>query len=443
MKTSAVLAGTMAGAAMGAIAPKNVIFVVPDGLAPASSTIARTYLAMAEGDATPSNPGAMPMLPVDALAIGNTFTHSANNLVTDSAAAGTALATGHKTGNGILGLLLDGKPVGSILESAKLHGWKTGLVVTSSISHATPAAFSSHVQDRNNFNSIAEQQIGFSHPLNQSVDIMFGGVAQNRSQFDDIELGKGEIRLPILGLFNDADLHYEADRKEQDEDVREPSLSEMTGTALNALHRATHCKDKGYFMMIEASRIDHASHAHDANAHLWDVLEYNKVIETVTHWIDEHPDTAMVSVADHETGGITLPGGWDPRELIGSRHSAEFLAEQYAVYGGDDKHAFLRDEILASYGLGDISDSDLTKLKSGDVGANLAEFLSARAGIKWSTGGHTGVDTTLYAYAAGEMGEQLKIDLAGAHDNTDIPKYLEEAMGLDLDEVTELLRENW
>ena len=373
-----------------------------------------------------------------------------------------------------MGLLPDGQPVGSLLESAKLHGWKTGLVVTSPISHATPAAFSSHVKNRNSFNSIAEQQIGFSHPLNQSVDLMFGGgrcnfrpntqsdscredktdlfrfaeekgyyVAQNRSQFDDLELGKGEIRLPILGLFNDADLNYEVDRNQQAADVREPSLSEMTQTALNALHRATHCKDKGYFMMIEASRIDHASHAHDANAHLWDVLEYNKVMEIVTGWIDEHPDTAMVSVADHETGGITLPGGWDPRKLIGSKHSAEILAERYANYEGDDKDAFFRDEILTPYGLGDVSDGDFTKLKTGNVGANLAEFLSARAGIKWSTGGHTGVDTTLYAYAAGDMGEQLKLDLGGAHDNTDIAKYLEEAMGLDLEEVTELIRENW
>ena len=76
MKTSAVLAGTMAGAAMGAIAPKNFIFIVPDGMAPASSTLARTYLAMAEGDATPSAPGKFSELPVDLAVSSLVSSHS-------------------------------------------------------------------------------------------------------------------------------------------------------------------------------------------------------------------------------------------------------------------------------------------------------------------------------------------------------------------------------
>lgn len=146
----------------------------------------------------------------------------------------------------------------------------------------TLTAFSSHILNRNNLAGIASQQIGYDHPLNQSVDVLLGGgrcyfkpngdsgscrdddinlfgfadekgyyIAQNRSQFDDLEKGLGDIRLPYIGLFNDGDLSYDVDRLQQAEDVREPSLSEMSEAAINSLHRATHCKDKGYFMMIE------------------------------------------------------------------------------------------------------------------------------------------------------------------------------------------------
>lgn len=342
------------------------------------------------------------------------------------------------------------------------------------INHATPAAFSSHIRNRNDLAGIAGQQVGYSHPLGQSVDILLGGgrcyfkprseqgscrsddvdlfgfaeekgyyVAQNRSQFDALEGGLGDVRLPYIGLFNDGDLVYEVDRREQNEDVREPSLTEMSEAALNSLHRATHCKDKGYFIMIEASRIDHASHAHDANAHLGDVLQYNSVIDLVTKWIEEHPDTAMISVADHETGGITLPSGYDPRRLQQSRYSTEHWADVWSDYEGSDegRRALLVEDILPTYGVKDASSSEVDAILSGSISSGLAELLSKRVGVKWSTGGHSAVDTTLYAYAAGDMGEQLKADLAGTWDNIEIPRYLEKAMNVSLDEVTALLAE--
>lgn len=334
-------------------------------------------------------------------------------------------------------------------------------------------AYSAHSADRNAYPQIASQQVGYSHPLNQSVDVLLGGgrcyfkpegqsgscreddidlfgyaeergyyVAQNRSAFDALDLGLGNVRLPILGLFNDNDLSYEIDRKQQDEDVQEPSLSEMTEVALNALHRATHCKDKGFFMMIEASRIDHASHANDPAAHLWDVLEYNKVMAQVTEWIDSHPDVAMISVADHETGGITLPGGYNPTQLTAASQSVDYLTQLWNRYDGSDRRGYLTKEILPAYGLSDISSSDIDSILSGSFGSRIAQLLSRRAGVAWGTGGHSAVDTTLYAYAAGEMGEQLKLDIAGSYDNTELPKYIAEALKVDLDEVTALLREN-
>lgn len=139
MRTSTALAAVaLAQSTMAAIEPRNFIFIVPDGMGPASQTLIRTYLSMTNGDSTTRAPR-IKSLPLDVTVIGNTHTHSSNNLVTDSAAAGTALATGHKTNNGLIGVLPDGKPVGSVMEAAKLAGYTTGLVVTSPISHATPA----------------------------------------------------------------------------------------------------------------------------------------------------------------------------------------------------------------------------------------------------------------------------------------------------------------
>jgi alkaline phosphatase len=139
MRTTIILAAiSLAQATLAAIEPKNFIFIIPDGMGPVSLTLLRTYLSMVNGNSTSRAPR-INALPIDVTVIGNTRTHSANNLVTDSGAAGTALATGYKTENGAIGVTPDGKPVGSVMEAAALAGYLTGLVVTSPISHATPA----------------------------------------------------------------------------------------------------------------------------------------------------------------------------------------------------------------------------------------------------------------------------------------------------------------
>lgn len=216
----------------------------------------------------------------------------------------------------------------------------------------------------------------------------------------------------------------------------------MTISALNSLHRATHCKDKGYFMLIEASRIDHASHDNDPVSHLHDVLEFNNVADIVMKWIDEHPDTAMLAVGDHETGGITLPSNYNPLPLQAGKQSAAFLTSKWNAYSGSDRRAYLVDEILPSYGINDASTAEIDRLLAGNFRANLVAISNARTGIKWSTGGHSAVDTILYGYAAGEMGRELRADFAGSWDNTEIPRLIEKALGVDIDEITDLLRAN-
>ncbi|KAH7329443.1 putative alkaline phosphatase [Stachybotrys elegans] len=469
---------TTAVAAVGAFAhtvasasvqAKNFIYVVPDGYGQSSQTMARDLKSLVDSGNPASRPGEIPPLAADELVVGLVRTYAANNLITDSAASGTAFAAGYKSNNGMIGVIPDGRPVGSILEAAKVAGMRTGLVVTSTINHATPAVYAAHTDSRGNLDTIAEHEVGYNHPLGAVVDILLGGgrcsfypqdhddscrsddldlwayaeeqnftIARNREEFDSLDQGLGGARLPILGLFNDGDLRYEIDRRVTQD---EPSLIEMAETALNTLHRATHCKDKGFFIMIEASRIDHAGHANDPAAHAADTLMYNDLLNYLRGWIDEHPDTVMMSAADHECGGLTL-NGFNPLPLNGSSHSGEHLQQLWRGRPSSaDPRQFLVSELLPLSGVRNPTEAEInTLLSASNVGSELVSLLSSRAGVNWSTGGHTASDITLFAYAASNQINALKADLAGNHENTELPRYIEEVLGLDMDAVTQVLQ---
>ncbi|KAH8175135.1 alkaline phosphatase domain-containing protein [Sarocladium implicatum] len=466
----------IAAAAVAALAPvadaavkaKNVIMVIPDGWGPASQTLSRDLHWLVETGTNSSNPE-IGTLAADSMVCGLVRTHSANRLITDSAAGGTALATGHKTNNGWISVTPDGRPVGTVLEAAKLAGMRTGLVSTTAITHATPGSYSAHTPDRNNQALIAEQQLGKTHPLGRVADVLLGGgrcgfmpqdeegscreddtdlyeyateqgwsIAKNREEFDDFEMGKGKARLPLLGTFADGDMRLEIDRREVKD---EPSFLEMSQTAVNALHRATHCRDKGFFLMIESAKLDTSGHAGDVPAHAVGTWHYNKVMEWLAEWIDEHPDTVLISSADHETGGLTLSNNYDPVRAFEAKHTANYLASRWAERpDNSNDRQFLQNEILADYALSDATDAEIEELlTTEDMEDALAGLLSDRVGAFWSTGGHSAIDVTLFGYAAGEQRRELKADLAGSWDNTEVPRYIEEVLGLKLDEVTEML----
>lgn len=195
--------------------------------------------------------------------------------------------------------------------------------------------------------------------------------------------------------------------------------------------------------MIEASRIDHAGHAHDPAAHVHDVLQYNEVMGFVRKWVDRHPDTLMLSAADHETGGLTL-NGYNPVPIKGATNSTEVLAPLFESYSGDDDAAFLVDTILPAYGITDATESEIEELVAlkgkSAFSSRLGQLLSDRAGVHWSTGGHTAVDIVLHGYGKGHRGAELKKDMAGNWDNTQLPRYIEKALHLDMRRVTEKLR---
>ncbi|TLS30321.1 hypothetical protein PpBr36_03776 [Pyricularia pennisetigena] len=456
---------------------KNFIYIVPDGFGPASQTMARDYVSLIQNGENPKRPVGF-QLPGDKMVLGNVRTQASDALVTDSAASGTAFACGVKTYNaGVAGRLAIGvndavEPVGSILEAAHLSGMKTGLVVTSTINHATPASYSAHVAHRDMYADIAKHQIGYNHPFGPFVDILMGGgrcyfkpqgesgscrpddadlfgfarengyhVMQNRTAFDALDKGLGNTNLPFIGLFNDGQMMYEIDRSRNP--TQEPSLLEMAETAINALDRATSAGDKGYFLMIEASRIDHAGHANDPASHLFDIIMYNEVLEYVQKWIDEHPDTMLMSAADHECGGLTLTG-YNPLPLKAATASTEELVKRYDAFSGStaDKRAFLQSEILPAYGLADATEAEVNTLMSGNLGSEMGNLLASRAGIHFSSSGHSAVDVVLYGYAAGDKLAEYKASMTGNRDNTDLPKFVEQVLGVDMAAATQLIRAN-
>lgn len=367
----------------------------------------------------------------------------------------------------------DGQLVGSILEAAHLSGFKTGLIATSRITHATPACYCSHVLDRNSENEIAAQQIGYMHPLGPYLDLILGGgrrqyltTKDGGKRTDDVDLitwakGKGykyaddrvafdraisgaKIPLPFLGLFANSHMAYELDRDES----KEPSLLDMTKVALASLEEGSKGGQQGYFIMIEASRIDHAGHSNDAPGHIHDILMYNEVMAYLADYVAAHPDTQLISAADHETGGLTLPGKWDPRPLAEAARTSEFLVDLLGKYKGNDATRYFRGELLPQYGLGNVTeekfDAMLAKFKKSGSDALIVAMgneLAARARIDWSTTGHTSVDVNLYGAAAGSKRMSgMRALIGGIRDNTELPKYVERVLGLNLANATAQLR---
>lgn len=305
---------------------RNLIFMVSDGMGPTSLSMTRSFIQIERG--LPFNSE----LVLDQHLIGSSRTRSTSSLITDSAAGATAFSCGFKSYNGAISVLPDQSPCGTVLEAAKKAGYKTGLVVTTRITDATPACFAAHVNTRGEEDRIAEQEVG-DHPLGQVVDLILGGgrchflpnttdgscrgddkdivalakkngfnYIDNRKDFDGLNLGSS-VKLPLLGLVANLDIPYEVDRRTMDDEY--PSLDEMARTAMTALSDATKASDQGFFLMIEGSRIDHAGHANDPIAQVHEVLAYDKAFASVLDFLEkDEVEGILIGTSDHETGGL-------------------------------------------------------------------------------------------------------------------------------------------
>ncbi|KAI8717802.1 Alkaline phosphatase [Fusarium sp. LHS14.1] len=461
-------------------AKRNLVFMVSDGMGPAPLSLTRSYRQFVQG--LPHDD----VLTLDKHFWGSSRTRSSSSLVTDSAAGATAFSCGKKSYNGAIAVLPNHDPCGTVLEAAKRAGYHTGLVVTTKIEDATPACFNSHVRVREMEDEIALQQIG-EGALGRTVDLMLGGgrcnylakgtegscraddtdviklatekhnwtYTDSRSGFDALKGGEN-VELPFLGLFAPSDIPFEIDRRNL-KDIY-PSLSEMATTALRALEKATEKSDKGFFIMIEGSRIDHAGHINDPAAQVHEVLEYDKTFKAVLDFIKQSKtETVLVATSDHETGGLATaiqePGhlpvyNWYPKVLANATASAEWLAHKLHVHlssSSDSKKdleklkKYINEElIIRGLGISNASDKEITTIAEHPESALVlfSALISLRAHVGWSTHGHTAVDVNIYS--SGGPGTDA---IRGNVENTEVGRFLRDYLDVDVDVITEELKE--
>lgn len=416
---------------------------------------------------------------------GTSRTRSSSSLVTDSAAGATAFSCGRKSYNGAIAVDPDRKPCGTVLEAAGRAGYRTGLVVTTDVTDATPASFAAHVYWRFQNDEIALQEVG-EGVLGRSADLIFGGgrcrflpnSTEGSCRGDDVDVsaiarekhgwtwaddrvgfeamgGGKNVSLPALGLFARGDVPFEIDRIGM-ADVY-PSLSEMAGTAIKALEEATRDSEKGFFLMIEGSRIDHAGHFNDPAAQVREVLEYDRTFKLVLDFLEEsETEGVLVATSDHETGGLATawqtPGhlpvyDWHPSILAKANASAQYLAillNKHVASVPEESKESLKDWInthlvVQRLGITNALDEELEALAAnpGMAIGLFAGMVSRRARIGWSTGGHSAVDVNIYS-SGGHGTERLR----GNVENTDIGKFLRDYLHVDVDQITKELQEN-
>ena len=429
---------------------KNVIIMIPDGMSTTDTTLARWYQ------------GGSP-LALDEMASGLVRTYWSAGAITDSAPAATAMATGYKTTNKYIGVLpakstMPGtssndkdakKPVATVLEAAKLSGKSTGLIATSNIQHATPAAFSSHYYSRSRYDIIGEQQVY------ENIDVILGSgfkylMPGERTDKEDIlsvipTLGydyvtttdqmKASSSSKIWGFFSDDAMSYDMDR----DPAKQPSLAEMTDKAINVLSK----NKSGFFLMVEGSKVDWAAHANDPTGVISDVIAFDKAVKVALDFAKKDGNTMVLAMTDHGNGGISIgdsgtTGTYDNDTLD------KFMAplEKAKLTGEGLESKILPDksniqDIMGQYfGINDLSDKEISAIasaKPGTLNAVVGPMISKRAHIGWTTGGHTGEDIVLYSYLPGNE------RVTGVIDNTDIAKLSAKFLNVDLNSATKTL----
>ena len=307
---------------------KNIIFFVGDGMGVSTVTASRIYSVGIDGELT------MDQFPHTALS----KTYTADHITPDSAGTMTAMMTGVNANSGVIGFGAEterqdfnndgnGERLWTLLEMAKQAGKKVGVVSTARVTHATPAACYAHVNERNEENAIALQALPtdatYNERLEDGIDLLMGGGRRYftpsgmadeegesgsrgdgrdlRQEFQDAgytyvwnQAGFDNLTkkdLPVLGLFERSHMEYEYDRP--NDLGGEPSIGEMLEKSVALLEN-----NKGYFLMVEAGRIDHAHHAGNAFRALTDTEAFDKSIEAAVEKVDLR-DTLIIVTADH------------------------------------------------------------------------------------------------------------------------------------------------
>ena len=379
---------------------KYVFYFIGDGMGFSHIALAEAYNAAKDGKIG-SEPLCFTQFPV----MGMATSYSASNMITCSSAAGTALSTGFKTNNGMLGVAPDTTELESIAYKIHDAGYKVGIMTSVTIDHATPGAFYANSAARSDYYAIAAQ-------LPESGFEFFGG-----GGFQGLK--KEDGRKPIYEIVaeNGYEVAFGKEEYEAKKDSAEKiiyfqnkeraaevlqyaflrgegdiSLADVVTEAIEFLDN-----DKGFFIMAEGGQIDWAAHANDITNTIHEIIDFDEAIQVAYEFYLKHPDeTLIVVTADHETGGVTLgrTKGYTfdlslvPEKALSAKTDSEKNVENY----------------MQQYP---------------------ADSLSKAAKIGWTTSSHTGGAIPVFAIGAGSS------RFAGRADNTDIPKRIISAMGIE------------
>lgn len=443
---------------------KNVIVLMMDGCGSTHTTISRWYKGAP--------------LALDSMVVGSVKSYSAESIVNDSAPAATAFACGIKTSDKFIGVMGDKvttpgvgvpkdedrtKPVASVLEGARLMGKSTGLIATSNIQHASPAGYSAHWPDRKNYNEIAQQQVC------EDIDVVFSSgtqymvpktdkgtrtdgenlmntltdmgydIVRNRQQLQDYNGNK------VWGLFAEDAMSYEFDRRRLTND--EPSLAQMTSKAIDILSK----DQDGFFLFVEGSKIDWASHANDPVGVISDTLAFDDAVNVALQYAKRDGNTLVMAFSDHGNGGMSIGNkSTDDTyskltldQVLGPIKKATLTGEGLQkVLAGSKDDSRIKDVVAKYYGINDLKDTEVEQIKKGiddkkELNYIFGPIISSRSSIGWTTNGHTGEDLTMYAYGPCKP--------TGLIDNTDIAKATASAFGFDLNYINGRLyqRADW
>lgn len=307
--------------------PRNVILLIGDGMG---------VTQISAGLYSNNNRLNLERFPI----VGLHKSYSGDNLVTDSAAGATAFSAGVKTYNGAIGVGMDTLPVPTILEMAEERGMPTGLIASSSITHATPASFAAHNRYRKNYEEIAADM------TDAGVDLMVGGGLQffNRRKEDSRELVK---ELRSMGYVVQDFVTTDADEIQPDPAKNyayftangEPlPYSQGREYLLPAAKmapdflRARDTNEKGFFLMIEGSQIDWGGHSNESKYIISEMLEFDRVVGAALDFAAKDGNTLVIVTADHETGGYAIQYGSKMGEIDGAFTSDYHTADLIPVF---------------------------------------------------------------------------------------------------------------
>lgn len=446
---------------------KNVIVMIPDGCGISHFTIARWYK--------------QEPLAVDALHVAQVRTYGSNSLITDSAPAATAFASGYKTHDKYIGILppsyalaiptglndgfsipsgWENRPVASVLEGARLKGMATGVIATSTTSHATPAAYTSHWYARSNEAIITEQQVY------AGLNVLFGGgrrhiTAATRPDSESLtdSLASWGYRvitdktqlaaLPdtasrVWGQFNSSAMGPDYDRK-LSAYAEEPSLAEMTDKAIKMLSGNAAGNANGFFLLVEGSQVDWASHANDPVGVMSEYMAFDAAVQIAVDFA-QTSSTLVLVVSDHDNGGMSLGNFRSdatysslPMDSVFNQNvlmRADLTGIGIALeLGASPSDASVISVMNAHYGINDLTQGEIDTIKANanvsDLQYVIGPMISKRAMIGWTTTGHTGSDVPLYYYGTD--------DHFGTMENTDVARLCAQAMSLDMAKVNDTL----